>query len=74
MPKKKHKTQKGVEGRIEGYFSRHVFANSFFHLCAGIGLGALLTHALFDPHPIRWAVGFIAVAAFGHYWAWKTRG
>lgn len=73
MAKKKNRS-KGVENKIESYFAKHVFANSFFHVCAGLGLGALLTHTLFDPHPVRWAFVFLGISALEHYWAWKTRG
>jgi hypothetical protein len=56
--------------KAEKYFSKHVYINSLTHFAAGLGIGALLTHTLFDPHPVRIGLILIALAVLGHLYAY----
>ncbi|HVZ67599.1 MAG TPA: hypothetical protein VG917_05070 [Patescibacteria group bacterium] len=57
--------------KAEKYFSKNPAYNAAVHALGGIGLGILLTHLAFDPHPVRWAALFIGLALLGHYLAYK---
>lgn len=59
--------------KVEKYFSRHIYQNSFFHVMVGIGFGILLTHDFFDPHPLRYGVGFLLIGALGHVFAYTNK-
>lgn len=52
--------------KIESFLKVHTNYNSFIHILVGVGIGILLTHSLFDPHPIRWGFLFLAVGILGH--------
>lgn len=52
--------------KVENYFSKHVSFNSAVHLLAGIGIGVLLTHPLFDGHTVRFGLAFLALGLLGH--------
>lgn len=57
--------------RGKKYMSQHLEFNAVVHALGGIGLGILLTHLAFDPHPVRWAAFFILLAIAGHLYAMK---
>lgn len=59
-----------MESKIEKYFSKHPIYNSVIHLLGGIGIGILLTHPFFDPHPVRYGVLFVALSLLGHVYAY----
>lgn len=37
----------------------------------GVGIGLLLTHPVADPYPVRWALGFFAIAIISHICIFK---
>ncbi|OGH12478.1 MAG: hypothetical protein A2857_02355 [Candidatus Levybacteria bacterium RIFCSPHIGHO2_01_FULL_36_15] len=59
--------------KIEKYFTKHVYANSLTHLAVGLGLGVLLTHTMFDPHPLRFGVLFLGLGLLGHAYAYQSK-
>ena len=48
------------------YFVQHPELNALAHFLIGLGLGVLLGPWVFDPHPIRWAVGLISLGVLIH--------
>jgi len=48
------------------YFVKYPAMNALAHFLGGLGVGILLTRAVFDPHPIRWGVALIALAVIIH--------
>lgn len=74
MPKKLNFLSKCVSlnigvnylSKTEKFFSKHVYYNSFIHVLAGVGIGAVLTYPVFGPHPVRWGVVLIGLAVLGH--------
>jgi len=56
--------------KISRYFSKHVFVNSFVHIVIGAGLGVLLTHGIFDPHPVRFGIIFLVLGVVGYIYAY----
>jgi nucleoside recognition membrane protein YjiH len=48
------------------YFMKHPGMNALAHFLGGTGVGILLTRAVFDPHPMRWGIGLIALAVIIH--------
>ncbi|MBI2074699.1 MAG: hypothetical protein HYT83_02555 [Candidatus Levybacteria bacterium] len=59
--------------KIEKYFSKHVYLNSFSHIMIGLGLGALLTNDFLNPHPVRYGLIFFVVGALGHLYAYVSK-
>lgn len=59
--------------KIMKYFSKHPSVNALSHLSAGVGIGVLLTHVFFDPHPMRWGLFFIALGVAGHLYAYMSK-
>lgn len=56
---------------MDKYFSKHTIFNATVHTVAGIGIGALITGPLLDPHPVRWGLTFLLIAVLGHvYTMW----
>lgn len=51
------------------FFAKNPKFNSLVHLLAGMGIGFLLTYPVAGSHPVRWGVGFLALAVLGHVWA-----
>ena len=60
-----------MESKIEKYFSKHIVFTATIHAIGGIGLGALLTHVWFDPHPVRYGLLFLGIALAGHIYAYR---
>lgn len=56
--------------RIEKYFVKHVYANSFAHIIAGVGIGALITNSFLNPHPVRYGITLIAVGLLFYVYAY----
>ncbi len=52
------------------YFKKHPVYLASVHFIGGVGLGILIAHPVFSPHPVRWGVAFIGLAAIGHLYAW----
>lgn len=52
-----------------GYFKNHIEVNAFVHLLGGIGLGILVASPFANPHPVRWALIFLALSLLGHLYA-----
>lgn len=59
--------------KINKYFSKHVYLNSIFHVVGGIGIGVLLTHPYFDPHPLRYGIILLLVGLLGHGYAYISK-
>jgi hypothetical protein len=66
----KRSAQKNV---VESYFKRNPQFNSLVSLCAGVGLGILLTHTVVDPHPLRWGLGLVVLGAIGYAYPWALK-
>jgi len=58
--------------KVEKYFEKHTAFNSVVHILAGVGFGGLLTHTIFDPHPVRFAAFFVLLAALGYWYAYDN--
>lgn len=59
--------------KVEKYFSKHVYLNSFVHVVTGLGLGILLTNGFFNPHPLRYGLFFLVLGALGHLVAYSGK-
>lgn len=59
--------------KIENYLKKHPAYNATIHAIGGLGLGISLASPLFDPHPLRWGVGLIAISVLGHLYAWQQK-
>lgn len=55
--------------RMVKFFAKNPHFNSLVHVCAGMGIGFLLTYPVAGEHPVRWGVAFLVLAALGHLWA-----
>ncbi len=53
-----------------GYLANHVEFNAAIHVLAGIGLGIIIAGPLIYPHPVRWALVFLALSLMGHLYAY----
>ena len=56
--------------RIEKYFAKHVYFNSFAHLVVGVGIGALITNSFLNPHPVRYGIALITIGVLFHAYAY----
>jgi hypothetical protein len=52
--------------KIQKYFDKHSHFNAVVHLVTGIGIGIFITYPVIGAHPLRWALGFLAVGVLGH--------
>lgn len=59
--------------KIEKYFSQHPTVNALSHLLVGLGIGALLTHSVFDPHPVRYGLFFLVLGGMGHLYVYLNK-
>lgn len=59
--------------RIENYFKNHTTYTAFVHILVGVGIGILLTHTAFDPHPLRWGLIFLLAGVLGHLYPLLNR-
>lgn len=59
--------------RIEKYFAKHVYINSFAHLVAGVGIGALITNGFLNPHPLRYGIALITIGVLFHVYAYYQK-
>jgi hypothetical protein len=55
------------------FFAKYPNQNFFISLIAGIGLGFLLTYPVAGPHPVRWGLVFLLMAAVGFWWAGQQK-
>ncbi|MCL5434858.1 MAG: hypothetical protein M1405_00515 [Patescibacteria group bacterium] len=56
--------------KIEKYFSKHVYVNSFAHLLIGVGVGILITNSFVNPHPLRYGLALVAIGVLIHFYAY----
>jgi hypothetical protein len=51
------------------YFKSNIEFNAGVHVLGGIGVGIMIASPLTFPHPVRWALVFLALSLLGHVYA-----
>ena len=59
--------------KIERYFGKHPYYNSFVHVTVGVGLGILFARPYAGEHPLRWGLGLVAVGLAAHLYPWWAK-
>jgi hypothetical protein len=60
--------------KIKKYMVKHPMYNAINHFLAGLGVGSLLVHPFFDPHPVKYGLALIVIAILGHVYIFTTKG
>lgn len=55
------------------YLANHIEFNAAIHLLGGVSLGILIASPLTFPHPVRWALFFLALSLLGHIYAYSQK-
>lgn len=51
---------------LKKYLSRRPLYNTLVSMLGGMGIGILITYPFVGPHPVRWGVALLAIAAFAY--------
>lgn len=58
---------------IERFFTKNVYYNALSNLVLGLGIGALITNSIINPHPLRYGLVIVLIALLLYAYAYYKK-